>query len=155
MSDGREIPDDHPIHRIWNYNRKQGRLDGEIELAKEGDPYSARQLLALFHDIVSNTERCLGARREVPKELEDYLAECFESILKGEDPKVALNLSSGKPGRRKLSSVEEQNQADIGYTVACKMEDGDNLEVASEKAAAEHHVSESTAKKAYLKYMKV
>ena len=37
MSDEDRIPEDHPIHEIWELNKKRRSLEGRLDLARQGD----------------------------------------------------------------------------------------------------------------------
>lgn len=165
-----DIPSDHPIRRVWRANRKLSSISGKIELAKEGDTYAARQLLALYVTLVRRRESCPSWRYPdpIPPELESYIADRFAQILKlkgtaklAEKAGQALLITSGRKGGCSLTSAQEQELSSIGYRVACVMEEnlakhGKELKTKAAAAVAkEVGVSMQTALNAYETYMKV
>ncbi|MER2556173.1 MAG: hypothetical protein ABTQ93_01650 [Candidatus Competibacter denitrificans] len=136
-----------------------GTVEGKIVLAKDGDSYAARQLLALFHHYVKRRENNPPWRLdkvEIPDALNKYLAECFLNILAGESADESLYLITGLRKRPRLTCEKKQERCRIGYHVSNYMiYEHLSLEDAAEKAAREFNVSPSTAEKAYKSYMVV
>ncbi len=153
------IAEDHPIQEIWRLNRIIGTVEGKIELAKEGDAYAARQLLALFNHYVKRREKNPPWRLdkpEMPDALIKYLADCFREILTGDSADKALHLKTGQRKRPPLTYDKKQERCRIGYYVSLYMDrESLTLEDASLKAATEFNISPSTAEKAYKTYMVV
>lgn len=153
------IPEDHPIREIWETGRKRATLPGLIELAESGDKGAARDLLALFV-FRQGTPDDLGRQRIHQQELLDYLARCFNDILKsGCNPELAgkaLHLTTGENKRPKLSFREREAKARIGWKVAdCMRTKGLTLEDATAEIGSQENVSQGKAKESYLKYMVV
>ena len=153
------ISKDHPIQEIWRLNRIFGTVEGKIELAKDGDTYAARQLLALFNHYVKRRTKNPPWRLdkpEVPDALIKYLADCFQEIITGESADKALHLKTGQHKRPPLTCDKKRKRCRVGYHVSLYMDrESITLEDASSKAATEFNVSPSTAEKAYKKYMVV
>ena len=159
MTDDDNIPADHPIRKTWEANRKLGSTAGKVELARGGDKYAARQLLALFLNQINRSEdyeaRGVKPLSHVPmvpsNELTRYFRQCFEEILQGKDPKAALNLS----GHRRYTADDHQRLAEIGYAMATKIDEygRGGYDRAKVETATEFLVSEGTADRAYQTYM--
>ncbi len=142
-----DLPDDHPFMELGKIHRKIHTLEGRIELAKDGELDAARGLLMDFYGMVEN-------KQAIPNELNRYFSYCFLRILKGENPEIALNLSTGKNKRPSLSYRQKWERLWLGWRVLeCMGDEYLSLEDASAKIAAESNVSQSTAEKAYKNYL--
>ena len=150
-------PDDlkhHPTRDVSALAKRAATIDGLIELAKAGDHGAAKDLVTLFAYRQLHTDD-LGRQRIHPPALLDYLAECFNDILRGKPAAEALRLVSGAKGRPELSLGEKEEQIRTALAVVDLMRTGQTLESAVEAIADERHISPSSAKKAYLKYATV
>lgn len=141
-----DAPYDHPFKELGRTHRKMNRLEGRIELAKDGETDAARRLLIDFYTMAASKET-------IPNELNEYFAYCFWRILKGEKPEIALNLKTGESKRPSLSYREKWKKMELGYRVLmCMGRENLSLDDASTKIAIESNVSQSTAEKAYKTY---
>ena len=158
-------PPDHPIWKAWSAF-DGATTEGEAELAKAGDAGAARGMLETFlfqleldqRDKVRGANFPDGNRRLVENNaLTQYLAECFERILDGEDPRIALNLGDGKKRRPKDSAEKHLHLYIIGMMFAEKLKahGRGGYDKAKAEIAKEMFCSEGTAERAYKTYAKL
>ena len=144
----KDIPADHPTREVAALAKKAASsMEGLIELAKAGDRGVARQLLALFAYRQLHPDD-LGRQRTHQPALLDYLAECFNDILRGMPADKALRLTAGTKGRPEASLYEKEEFIGIAVAVAALRRAGQTLETAVQTIADERHKSASSVKKA-------
>ena len=161
MTQDEQIPADHPIREHWDNIERLRSIQGTIELARRGDKSAAKKLLKLFNyrgrAFLQNLAEFgpqYAANEPALWEVVRYLFDCFDGILSGEKADKALNLSTGRKGRRPDGAREIAQKVHIGFLVSQRIDAGMDLEQAAESVAASEHVSTSKAKKAYLTYRK-
>jgi len=163
-----EIPDDHPIREHWRNSKLLQSVPGRIQLAKEGDSYAAKQLLALFIRQVGFFQRQLGfmdkrhaIQTTLDPDLLEYLCDCFRKICEGDSAGVALHLRPGKRIKPKLNYKEIREKVSIGSHVASCIDENmerfgkRDVNGAYAEAANKFGVSISTARDAYNDYIKI
>ena len=151
----KDIPADHPTREVSALAKKAASsIEGLIELAKAGDSDVAKQLLTLFAYRQLHPDD-LGRQRTHHPALLDYLAGCFNDILRGTPAAEALRLTTGTKGRPESSLYEKEEQVRIAFAVVDLRRAGQTLETAVHTIAEERHKSASSVKKAYLKYATV
>ena len=122
MSADDEVPSDHPVHQIWENDKKT-----EEQLAGEGDQDAIRNLLVAFRFQRHRNEvhpfkdrRMVGPEDIVlPLRLYDFFDACMGRILAGAEPNTVIGRkrADGRPGRRGLSAQEKEARCRLAHRV--------------------------------------
>ena len=143
-----EIPDDHPIQKVWDNNAKVRTLEGTLEMARNGDKDA---ITTLMGNVIMKVE---NGRTPTP-EIMGWIAEAFLRIINREPAGVAFGLRPGPGGtKRKLGYKALEKEAEVAHFMISNYDPNIRGSQKTAKLAAckKFGVSESFAQKAYDAY---